>query len=159
MSTRFAIGSGRLAAGALTGLVCGSALGVMNWWFLSCRIDFSRPKNFSDLPGEYVGCLLIGLNLCCGLVAGVAVVAFPNRDSLLERVLPSGVIGGYLGALIGLLDVAVLARFLNLLDSDLVGVWRENRSLLVILNAAATAGLSVLTILITDKFYRSRAIH
>jgi hypothetical protein len=49
------------------------------------------------------------------------------------------VTGGFLGALAGFIDVFLLGDCLNLRDSDNVAAWRENRSWVVIVNAAAVA--------------------
>jgi hypothetical protein len=146
------VGCARLVAGALAGVVLGGALGYGDLLFLGRRIDFERPKNFSGPTGVFVGHLLVGVNACCGLPAGAAaVVLLPRRGRLWARVLPGAVVGGYLGALLGFIDVAFLGPYFNLLDSDLVAVWREDRSLLVILNAAGAAAAGVLASLSTGE--------
>ena len=124
----------------MAGAAYGTALGWADLIYLRRIVDFQQPRNFSDLPGEFVGYLLIGMNSGCGIVTGlIAVFVIPRSGSPLARVVPGSVLGGYLGALIGVLDLLVFASYLNLLDSDLVAAWRENRALLLILNAAATA--------------------
>jgi len=145
MSATPPVGFARLVAGAVAGAVLGGALGYLDLLFLARLIDFGRPKNFIGPTGEFVGHLLVGLNLCCGVPAGVAtMILLPRRGSWLARAFPAAVAGGYLGALLGFIDVALLGQHLNLLDSDLVALWRENRSLLVILNAAVAALASTL---------------
>jgi hypothetical protein len=129
-----------LVVGALAGAAYGTALGWADLIYLGRIVDFQQPRNFRDLPSEFVGYLLIGMNSGCGLVTGlIAAFLMPRSGSLLARVLPGSVLGGYLGAMIGVLDLLIFALYLNLLDSDLLAAWRENRALLLILNAAATA--------------------
>jgi hypothetical protein len=145
MSATWPLNWVKLSIGALAGAVIGGALGYSDLLFLAHLIDFERPRNFCGPPGDFVGYYLVGLNACCGVPAGVAAAIFlPCRGSLLARAVPGAVVGGYLGALLGTLDVVFLPQFLNLLNSDVMAAWRENRSVLVILNAAGATVASTL---------------
>jgi hypothetical protein len=91
------------------------------------------------MTGDFVGSHLVELNIWCGVPVGVAIFLLSRGGPLLARALRAAVVGGYLGALVGSIDVAFLSDCFQPLNSDLVGAWRDNRSLLVIMNAAGTA--------------------
>ncbi len=145
-----------LAAGALAGAGLGAALACMDLLFLTRLFDFDHPSTFLTTTGEFVGQLLTGVNVCCCIAGGVAAAMSAKHGPILTRLLRSAVVGGYLGALVGCVDVALFAYYLNLLNSDLVAQWRENRSMLVILNAAAAALASVLGVVSTCLYHVRR---
>jgi hypothetical protein len=62
--------------------------------------------------------------------------------------LPGAVVGGVTGTLAGFMDIWLVPPYVNLLDSDNLAGWRENRPVVVILNAGCCALLGALIALI-----------
>jgi len=126
--------------GAVFGGIVGALLAMMDLQFLGRLFDLDNARTFPTSTTGLISWQLIGLNVCCCVPIGVLMAALvPSHGAILARVVRGAVLGGYLGAAIGLIDVVMLASYLNLLNSELVAVWREHRSVLVILNSAGFA--------------------
>jgi hypothetical protein len=146
--------------GALAGVILGGAIGYGDLVFLAQFINFhvhTGGGGITDLAESYIA---LGVNAACGFGAGVlaALFIFRPRTSVGRRVgwsirnaVPGAVVGGALGALIGFLDIFLLSQYLQLSDSDNAAAWRENRSLLVILNASCGAMLGAFVTLIANR--------
>jgi hypothetical protein len=146
--------------GALAGLLLGGALGYGDLVFLAQFINFhvhSGGGGIADLAESYIA---LGVNAVCGFGAGVLAALFllrprssaaRNGGWSIRNAVPGAVVGGALGALIGFVDVFLLSQYLYLSDSDNAAAWRENRSLLVILNASCGAVFGAFVTLIANR--------
>jgi NhaP-type Na+/H+ or K+/H+ antiporter len=141
---------GALAVACLTGsltavmaAIAGALIGYLDVVLLGRVIDFEPPKGYQTLGQMFVWYIPIAVNALALFLfvcfSVLVLVAGPRKrstsDSRLVRLVRSAVLGGAAGALLGVLDIYLLAQFLTLANSDNAAVWRENRSWVVIFDA------------------------
>jgi hypothetical protein len=151
---------GVIALGALAGVILGGAMGYGDLVFLAQSINFhvhADGTGLADLAESYIA---VGVNASYGFCAGVLAALFLVRPRppggrrgswSIRNAVPGAVVGGALGALVGFLDIFLLSQYIHLSDSDNAAAWRENRSLLVILNASCGALLGAFITLIGGR--------
>src|SRR5947209_8739678 len=89
----------RWMAGGVAGALLGTALSGIGLQFVSKLVDLGDPRTFPKLTVGFVSLLLVGINVCICIPAGIAALANSQKGFVAARVLRSAVLGGYLGAL------------------------------------------------------------
>jgi cytosine/uracil/thiamine/allantoin permease len=142
----------RAALAVVIGAALGAGLGYLDMVFLAGRVSFAQTAAYQSAARLLVRYLPIAVNGMGGALLGGVIGFFlirwaPWRDRsgrLFWTAIRGFILGGIAGALLGYADIAVLSHHLNLASSDNASAWRENRSVLVMINAGICAAAGFL---------------
>ncbi len=136
----------------ITGTALGAGLGWLDVLFLTGRVSFAQSVAYQSAVRLLVRYLPITINALAGslfgALAGIVLLRSTSAHGAGHRVFAGAfqgfILGGITGALLGYADLAVLSQYLNLASSDNASAWRENRSFLVMINAAFGSAVGLL---------------